>query len=89
VAYLNRITIDVVSKEQLSESRLEHLSREATNFVHVVLVEPEDEVHVELDKHYNYHLHDNTTGESYCEFCVHTNAQDRLSGDQLVQQNAG
>jgi hypothetical protein len=85
VAFLNRITIDVVSKEQLSDGRLEHLSRECTDYLHVVLVEPEDDVHVELDKHYNYHVHDNTDGDSYCDFCVRTNAQDRLSGDVLVQ----
>ena len=87
MTYLNRLTVDFVSKEQLSDGRLEHLTRELTDYLHVVLVEPEDEVHVEIDKHYNYHAHDNTNGESYCDFCVRVNAQDRLSGDVLVESS--
>jgi len=85
MAVLHRLTIDVVSREQLSDGRLEHLTRELTDYAHVVLVEPEDDVHVELDKHYNYHVHDNTGSESYCDYCVRQNAQDRLNGDVLVE----
>jgi hypothetical protein len=88
VAYINRFTVDVVSDEPMTESRAEQFAREMVNFGHVVQAEPEDLVHDEIDKNYNWHVHTNTDGESYCDFCVRTNAQDRLDGDVLIERSS-
>ena len=86
MAVLNRITLDLVTEEELPETRLKQITREAVDYVHVILVEPEDQAHDEIDKNANFHVHDNNDGNSYCEFCVSTNAQDRLNGDVLVER---
>ena len=88
MTHINRFTVDVVTDEPMTEARAEQFNRELVNFAHVVQAEPEDSAHDEIDKNYNWHVHDNTDGNSYCDFCVRRNAQDGLSGDVLIERSS-
>jgi hypothetical protein len=82
MAVLNRIVIDVVTEEELSERRMEIIAREATDYVHTIVMEPEDECHDEVDKLSHTHVHDTAEGER-CSVCVNF-ARDYRSGDSVL-----
>ncbi len=82
MAVLNRIVIDVVTEEELSERRMEIIAREATDYVHTIVMEPEDECHDEVDKLSETHVHDTGDG-SRCPTCVNYSLDSR-NGDNVL-----
>jgi len=85
-AVLTRFTIDLVTKEPLSERRVAMLAREMTENLHVLLIEPEDEAHVEVDKLAYGHVHDTAAGDR-CPVCVE-GSLDYRNGISVVEESA-
>lgn len=81
MAVLNRIIIDVITEEELPERRMEIIAREATDYVFTIVMEPEDEVHSEVNKHSETHVHDAT--EERCSLCT-SYGRDYLNGDVVL-----
>jgi hypothetical protein len=80
---LTRFTVDLVTDEPLSETRVDTLSRELTDHLHVLGIEPEDEGHPELNSKLAYgHVHDTAEGDK-CAYC-RNNSVDYLNGDVVL-----
>lgn len=80
----NRLVIDLVTDEPLSEHRLKSLAREASNNLHIVLTDPDDEVHEEVVKYAEGHYHEQNGDR--CSYCVEMSL-DYRSGDNVVTGN--
>lgn len=74
----NRIVVDVITEEPMTDVRLRTLAREASDWVHTIGVEPDDEVDETVDKNQHGHIHRSTRGEN-CMFCIENGCSDRLS----------
>lgn len=79
--YLNRFTIDVVTEEPLSERRQQTISREMSEWVHLLGVETEDEMVNVNDKFAHGHTHDTT--EDRCRQCNYF-ANDSKNGNSVA-----
>ena len=80
---LTRFTVDLVTEEQLSERRVEVISREMTDNLHIILTEAEDEAYDQVNKHSYGHVHDTADG-STCPSCAE-NARDYRNGDRVAE----
>lgn len=77
---LNTLIIEVVTEDELTERRLNDIAAETSEYIHVVLTEPDDSVIVVNDVRSTAHIHD---GTSRCAFCEH-NAYNSRNGDIVV-----
>ena len=82
MAYIVRFIIDGVFEEPPSERRIEIMSREITDNLHVLIAEKEDEVHTEVEKLAYGHVHDTAAGDR-CGVCLEA-SMDYRSGDSVI-----
>lgn len=73
----NRIVVDVITEEPLSEIRLRAMAREAADQIYAVVVEQEDGVIENAEKNMHGHVHVSTPRVN-CEFCIENGTSDRL-----------
>lgn len=66
---LNRITLDLLTEEPISQRRLDIMAREATENLHLLVVEQDDSAVVKIDKYVEAHVHATADGER-CVSCL-------------------
>ncbi len=80
MAVLHRITVDVVCEEELSDRRLATIAAQASEYVHLLGTETDDEVIMVTDKYAEAHVHDST--DDRCRTCRYHSADDK-NGDSV------
>lgn len=83
---LNRITLDLVTREPISQRRMETMAREATENLHLLVVEQEDGAVVKIDKYVEAHVHDTADGDR-CPNCLQ-HSMDYKSGEAVMAAQA-
>lgn len=83
---LNRITLDIVTREPISQRRMDIMAREATENLHLLIVEQEDGAVVKIDKYVEAHVHD-TAGGDRCPNCLE-HSMDYKSGEAVMAANS-
>lgn len=66
------------------EHRLEQMSRELSDNLHISIAEPEDNPNLRVEKNFSVHGHDAT--ENKCRFCEYQ-AYDEKNGDTVVAES--
>ncbi len=82
MAKLTRFTVDLVTDEELSDSRIAAIARDMTSTLHILGVEDEDGAHSEVDKFAYGHTHDTAEGDR-CGHCVEESL-DYKNGDTVL-----
>ena len=81
---LNRITIDLLTEEPISQRRMDSMAREATENLHLLVVEKEDAAVVKIDKYTEAHPHATSSGER-CPNCLE-HSLDYRSGESVAEE---
>jgi hypothetical protein len=81
---LNRITLDLLTEEPISQRRLDSMAREATENLHLLIVEKEDAAVVKIDKNIEAHVHATSTGDR-CPNCLE-HSLDYKSGESVAEE---
>jgi len=79
--HITRFTVDLVTEEPLSERRQEMMAGEISENLHLLVIEPEDEMINVLDKYVNGHTHDAT--QERCPQCYY-HCRDSKNGDVVA-----
>lgn len=81
---LNRITLDLLTEEPISQRRLDTMAREATENLHLLVVEQDDSAVVKIDKYTESHVHSTSSGER-CPNCLE-HSLDYKSGESVAEE---
>lgn len=80
---LNRITVDLLTEEPISQRRLDSMAREVTENLHLLVVEQEDSAVVKIDKYVEAHVH--AAVDDRCQFCLEKSL-DYKSGTSVAEE---